>query len=178
MIVWINGTFGVGKTTTAGLIRQHRPGWRVFDPEWVGFMLRANLSDLAVDDFQDLPPWRVLVPSVAHQIASLTGDDLLAVQTVLVHEYWDELRGGFAHHGLELFHVVLDADESVLRERISADQIDEGARQWRLDHVATYRSARSWMVAAADLVVDTSQVGAPEVASQILGSMREVGVER
>ena len=178
VIVWINGPFGVGKTTIAGLIREREPEWRLFDPEWVGFMLRANLSDLAVDDFQDLPPWRALVPSVAHQIASLTGDGLLAVQTVLVEEYWDELRFGFAHHGLELFHVVLDADESVLRERISADQIERGARQWRLDHLAAYESARSWMAVGADLVIDTARLSAPDAASRILRSTAEIRGER
>jgi hypothetical protein len=89
VILWINGTFGVGKTTTANLIVQRAPVWRLFDPEWVGYMLRANLGDRDFADFQELPPWRALVPRVAYEIAALTGDGLLAVQTVLVEEYWE-----------------------------------------------------------------------------------------
>ena len=51
-----------------------------------------------------------------------------------------------------VFHVVLDADEDMLRQRIHGSG---EAQAWRLAHLAEYRSSRSWMVAAADLVVDT-----------------------
>jgi hypothetical protein len=50
VILWMNGSFGVGKTTAANLIREREPLWRLFDPEWVGSMLRANLRDLDFDD--------------------------------------------------------------------------------------------------------------------------------
>ncbi len=33
MIVWLNGAFGVGKTTTSGLLAKTLPGARVFDAE-------------------------------------------------------------------------------------------------------------------------------------------------
>jgi hypothetical protein len=167
VVLWINGTFGVGKTTAAHLIRERKPSWRLFDPEWVGYMLRANLGDVPCDDFQDLPPWRTLVPQVAHEIALLTGDNLLATQTVLVEEYWDELRRGFTAHGMKVFHVVLDADQVTLRARIMADGADRGAAPWRLDHLDTYDSARAWMTSSADLVVDTAGLTAAETASLV-----------
>jgi hypothetical protein len=171
MMLWINGPFGVGKTTIASLIRQRDPTWRLFDPEWVGYMLSANLSDLEVGDFQGLPPWRSLVPRVAEEISSFTGDRLLAVQTVLVEEHWHELRRGCASHRLDVFHVLLDADESTLRARITEDQIDRKAAAWRLDHLGAYESARPWMTAAADLVVDTTRQTAVDVAARVLESL-------
>ncbi len=167
-MLWINGTFGVGKSTAANLIRQRDPAWRLFDPEWVGYMLRANLPDVTVADFQELAPWRALVPLVAREIAALTGDRLLAVQTVLVEEYWEELRAGLDKQGFGVFHVVLDADESALRERIAADEQDRSAAPWRLDHVGTFAEARPWMTARADLVVDTTGLAASEVAAHVL----------
>ena len=94
--MWLNGSFGVGKTATAHLVRQVRPGWRHFDPEWVGFMSWADLDGWPVDDFQDLPPWRRLVPQVARGIIDVTGDPLLAVQTVLNQVIWNDLGLGFA----------------------------------------------------------------------------------
>jgi hypothetical protein len=172
VILWINGAFGVGRTTTAEFVRRREPGWRLFDPEWVGYMLKANLGDLAFDDFQELPPWRSLVPRVAREIASLTGESLMAVQTVLVEEYWSELQRGFGRQGLDVFHVLLDADETVLRTRITRDTADPGAEQWRLDHVDRYRSARSWMISRADLVVDTTGLTAADAAGQILEAMK------
>ena len=33
MILWINGAFGAGKTTTAGLVTKRLEDAKVFDPE-------------------------------------------------------------------------------------------------------------------------------------------------
>jgi hypothetical protein len=68
VLVWINGPFGVGKTTAAQQIRERDARWRIFEPESVGYMLRANLAEVTLDDFQDLPAWRTLVPVVAHEL--------------------------------------------------------------------------------------------------------------
>ena len=127
-------------------------------------MLMANLSGLDVYDFQDLSTWRTLVPTVAAEIASLTGDNLIAVQTVLVEDYWLELQRRMGAHRLEVRHVLLDADNETLRARISAD---DTARQWRLDHSDAYESARYWMTARADLIVDTTGRTPAEVADEI-----------
>ena len=103
MIIWINGTFGVGKTTTANALLKGS-SWRLFDPEHVGFLLAGNLRDLEFDDFQDLPPWRELVPAVADEIYRFTGPEgMVAVQTVLVADYWDELVRGSPIAGSQSF---------------------------------------------------------------------------
>ncbi|MCY1691743.1 hypothetical protein OVA29_14550 [Exiguobacterium sp. SL14] len=43
MIIWINGTFGVGKTTAATGLQQRWSGSHIFDPEETGYFLRAQL---------------------------------------------------------------------------------------------------------------------------------------
>lgn len=167
MIVWINGTFGVGKTTTARALHE-RTGWRLFDPEHVGYLLAANLRDLEFDDFQDLPPWRTLVPIVADEILRHTGSTtMVAVQTVLVQEYWDELTVGLAARDLPTFHVVLDCGDPELRRRIEDDEDEAQARQWRLDHIDDFEQARPWLTASADLLVDTSTRTPDEVAQLV-----------
>ncbi len=118
MIIWLNGTFGAGKTSTATELADLLPRARQFDPEWVGYMLKANLCDLEFTDFQQLPPWRTLVPTVMAEVAALTGQDLIAVQTVLIESYWRELQAGLARLSLDVFHVLLDADPDVLAQRI------------------------------------------------------------
>ena len=171
MLLWLNGTFGVGKTTTAREIVDGAPGWRLFDPEWVGFMLRANLGDQQFDDFQELPPWRALVPRVADEIGRLTGEQLAAVQSVLVERFWLELRSGFDELGLQVFHVVLDIEEGALRDRIAADPIDADAKSWRLSHIQPFIAARAWMIAEADLVIDVSECEPRAAASSILNAV-------
>ena len=170
--MWLNGPFGVGKTTTAQAIVAADPRLRLFDPETVGYLLMANLRDRPIDDFQDLTAWRALVPPVMAEIALLTGMDLIAVQSVLIERYWSELGAGLAARGLGLFHVLLDCDEDRLRERIRADDLDPGARQWRLDHISAYRAAREWLVRAADLVIDTTDIAAADVARQALTAVQ------
>jgi len=177
MIVWLNGTFGVGKTTTGQRMCDRSSNLRLFDPEHVGYLLSANLSDHDFSDFQDLPPWRTLVPVVMDEIQRFTGHDLLAVQTVLDAGYWKELRANLTDLGHTVFHVVLDCDESELRRRIDADQVERDARDWRLEHLAPHRRARDWMMASADLVVDTSSASPGTVSATILDALSAVAEE-
>ena len=167
MIVWLNGTFGVGKSATAAELARIMPGSRVFDAEIVGYMLMTILQDQTFSDFQDLPPWRALVPVVTAEIERHTGQDLLAVQTVLSQADWAELTGGFREQKLDVFHVLLEADPQVLAQRIEADEAERTARQWRLDHIGGYLAARGWLTAAADLVVD-STTRTPEQVAQVI----------
>lgn len=172
MIIWLNGTFGAGKTAAAAELTGLLPGTRPFDPEWVGYMLRANLADQEFSDFQQLPPWRTLVPVVMAEVARLTGQHLIAAQTVLVAEYWHELRAGLDRQSLEVCHVLLHADQEVLAERIRADMADRGALQWRLDHLSEFAAARPWLEAAADVVIDTTLLSVAEVAGRIADAVR------
>ena len=167
MVIWLNGPFGVGKTATATELASGLPDARLFDAEAVGYLLMAVLADHTFSDFQELPPWRTLVPAVTSEIARFTGQHLLATQSVLNEAYWNELRQGFSQHALDVFHVVLHAGPEVLAQRIRADQQDQQARQWRLDHISDYLAARDWMEAAADLVIDSTALGVPEAASSI-----------
>ena len=173
VIVWVNGTFGVGKTTTAEAVID-RTGWRLFDPEHVGYLLAGNLRDLEFDDFQDLPPWRALVPAVADEIYRFSNPEtMVAVQTVLVESYWRELRAGLGERALPVFHVVLDCDEQTLRRRIEDDEIEVEAREWRLDHIARFGEARPWLTQSADLLVDTTNLAADEVARIVVEAASE-----
>src|SRR6516164_5233866 len=141
VIIWLNGAFGAGKTTTA----RHLAGWledaRLFDAELVGYLLMAALDDHEFQDFQDLPPWRELVPVVTEKITGFTGQHLIATQTVLSEAYWAELAQGFRKTSLEIFHVLLHVDSRMLAARIKADELDATACQWRLDHIGDYEKS-------------------------------------
>lgn len=118
MIVWLNGTFGAGKTTTAEALLPLLEGARLFDPETVGYMLGPNLNDRPVTDFQHWPPWRSLVVATAAELIRYTGQHLIAPQTVLDRPYLAEIFEGLRSVGIDVFHVVLDAEETLLRRRI------------------------------------------------------------
>jgi shikimate kinase len=167
VIIWLNGTFGAGKTTAGRRLAGRLANARHFDPEEVGYLLMRTLEDHEFRDFQDLAPWRELVPVFTERIARFTGQHLIAVQTVLREDYWQELAVGFERTPLDIFHVLLHVDSDVLAERIKADEVDAGACQWRLDHISDYEKARPWMESAADLVIDATRLPAGEVAERI-----------
>lgn len=167
MIVWLNGTFGAGKTTTARLVADLSPDLRLFDPESVGFMLRPNLADHPVRDFRDWPSWRILTPIVADEMVRFSRQSLVAPQTVLEEPYWNELVTGLSDRGHQVLHVLLDADEPALRARIEGDEQLAVARQGRLDHLPRYAEARRWMSQRADLVIDTTDM-TPERAAALV----------
>ena len=167
VIIWLNGTFGAGKTTTARLLAQRDQRFRVFDPESVGYLLRENLGDFPVGDFRDWESWRVLTPIVADELIRFTGQHLVAPQTVFEESYWDELIAGLAQRGHQVQHVLLEADDDVLRARIEANLIDADAGPWRLGHVSTYALARGWLSRRADAIVDTTDSTPAQVADRV-----------
>jgi predicted kinase len=171
VIIWLNGTFGVGKTSTADRLAALIPDGRVFDPETVGAMLRANLADRPVSDFQDWPAWPPVVAAALIEITRMTGQNVIAPQTVLKREHLDQVLVPLRVAGLEVFQVLLDADEAVLRSRIEGS--DE-AMAWRLDHIDEYKAARSWMAEMADLVVDTVASTPPQIARRILAGLPDL----
>jgi hypothetical protein len=144
------------------------PSSRLFDPETVGYMLEANLGDHPVSDFQHWPPWRPLVLATATELAHFTGQHLITPQTILARAYLEQIFAGLRDARLRVFHVVLDAGEEILHQRIPGSG---EAQAWRLAHLAGYQASRSWLIPAADLVVDTGYQTPSEAAHQIADAL-------
>ena len=172
VIVWLNGTYGVGKTTTSGLVQQLIPGSRVLDAEKVGETLMDVRPPLPEEgDFQHWPPWRPLVVETARRLLEYTGGVLVMPMTVLVQQYWLEIRGGLEGHGIPVRHLVLHADEAVLRRRIAEDAV-LGPSDFRSSRVEAYAEAmRTWLADAAQ-VVDTTDRTPQEVARAVVEAVR------
>lgn len=135
MIVWINGAFGSGKTTTARLLAAMVEDARTFDPEFVGYLLTKFVS-APTGDFQDMPLWRELtVQTLAGLHRDFPGTWIVPM-TLVSPGYRKEIHGGVRALGHPLHHAILAVPEQTLRQRIDDDENDRPARQWRQDHVA------------------------------------------
>lgn len=176
-VVWINGAFGAGKTTTARELIELIPNSTLFDPEVVGGALAHLLPPkrlAEVGDFQDLPIWRRLVIDTAAALLADLGGTLVVPMTLLRQEYRDEIFGGLAARRIEVRHVLLAPAETILRERIASREIPEGlpdgemrVRQWSYDHIEPYRAAlASWLTADAH-PVDTGALTPYEAAVRV-----------
>jgi hypothetical protein len=168
VIVWLNGTHGVGKTTTSALVQQLIPDSRVFDAEKVGVTLMDISPGLpSTDNFQHWPPWRPLVVETTYRVLDYTGGTLVVPMTVLVEQYWREISEGLAEHAIPVRHFVLHADQATLRKRIEGDTVTGPNSLFRLAYLEDYaEAARTWLHAEAE-VVDTTHLTPAQAALQV-----------
>jgi 8-oxo-dGTP pyrophosphatase MutT (NUDIX family) len=180
VIVWINGAFGAGKTSTARELIDLIPNSTLFDPELIGGGLRCLLPQkrlAEVSDYQDLPIWRRLVVDAAAALLADLGGVLVVPMTLLRQEYRDEIFGGLASRRIPVRHVLLRPEETILRARIAAREepdipdADQRVRQWAYDHIEPYRAALDWIGADAH-VIDTSRLDPLETARRIAEAVR------
>ncbi|MDO0928981.1 NUDIX domain-containing protein [Streptomyces sp. TG1A-8] len=176
-VVWINGAFGAGKSTTARELIELIPNSSLFDPEVIGAGLAHLLPPkrlAEVGDFQDLPIWRRLVIDTAAAMLAELGGTLVVPMTLLRQEYRDEIFGGLAARRIPVRHVLLAPAETIRRARaagrqVPPDPLDGEIRQrrWAYDRIEPYRSAlASWLTTDAHLV-DTSALTPYETAVRI-----------
>ncbi|WP_019061459.1 AAA family ATPase [Streptomyces prunicolor] len=182
MLVWINGPFGGGKTTTATLLHQQLAGSIITDPEEVGFLLRGSLGDhpSRQRDFQDYPMWRTLVAAVCAELDRHTnGGPVIAPMTLLRREYADEIFDALGKAGTEVHHILLHAEPEVIQARINEsmefpgdEERSEKVRAFRRRKVTAYEDAyATWLSARAE-VIDTTSLAPDQVAERALGLLR------
>ncbi|MFG2710669.1 NUDIX domain-containing protein [Streptomyces goshikiensis] len=177
MIVWINGTFGAGKTSTARELAGLLPDSTLFDPEFIGDALRVLLPRKRIDevtDYQDLPSWRRLVVETAAAMLGELGGVLVVPMTLLRQEYRDEIFGGLAARRIPVRHVLLAPEETILRERIAGREkqsVDPRDREWACEHIPTYQQAMGWLTADAH-VIDNGAISPRETAERIARAVR------
>lgn len=173
-VIWINGPFGIGKTTTARLLIGRIPGARIFDPEEVGYLLRHVMVHESVDDFQDWPLWRTLVVANMVEIINHTDSTLVTPMTVLRADYAEEIFTGLARRGKHVTQILLHADEAALRQRIedSAEypgqpEASAKTRRWRFSKLDAYQQAYGWLSSTAH-VIDTTSATPDQVVREVL----------
>jgi len=166
MIVWLNGNFGAGKTTTARLLKEALPA-RVFDSEHIGFLLRPIIGDVPCTDFKEWDPWRGLTIETARQVLDYVGGTLVIPQSVLQREYWTELADGFAKAAIPVRAFTLHADRDTFTARVEHDAEEPAAKQWRLDHYDTYLAALDDWMRGTTHVIDTTNRTPGEVAAAV-----------
>ncbi|MFI0742322.1 AAA family ATPase [Streptomyces sp. NPDC021100] len=175
MIVWINGPFGGGKTTTARLLHQAVDGSLIYDPEEVGSMLRRILPGRE-RDFQDLPPWRSLTAATAIQLHAYNQErPVIAPMTLLNQAYAHEIFDRVQAAGIRLHHLLLHADTATVSRRIERSmefpddaERSEQVRAFRQRKLPAYTEAYTSWLPRKSAVVDTTELTPEQVAERAL----------
>jgi hypothetical protein len=123
MIVMINGSFGVGKTTIAKLLCGSLPGSAIFDPEWAGFFLGRlprwiKLKGSGSDDYQDIALWRRSAVAGARLFRLFAPGPVLIPMAFSRRDYFDEVVGGIERLDSDLRVFCLKASISTVRKRL------------------------------------------------------------
>ena len=120
MIILINGSFAVGKTTIAELLVQRLYHSLLYDPEIVGSGLAYIVKPIETfTDFQDLTAWRPLVLETARVLKQVYGRTLVVPMTLWHRPYFEEISVGLRQIDPHLYHFCLTARKETLLKRLA-----------------------------------------------------------
>lgn len=129
MILWVNGPFGVGKTTVANLLVEHMHGALRIDPEKIGHALWAQLPpELRREEFELEPVWRALTRRMVADMAGLYARPLVVAMTIARRAVFEQIIDGLRSDGYCVKHFTLMASAATIRSRIQTRMQQRGER--------------------------------------------------
>jgi hypothetical protein len=173
VILIINGAFGVGKTTVAGLIHRAVPGSLVYDPELTGWALKRlsrwiPMRGAGTDDFQDIELWRKSTVAGARLVRAVARGPVVVPMAFSRRDYFDEVVAGISVLDPTVRVFCLRAGMPTILGRLAmrGDDVSGGGNEW------VVRNARACVAAHEDEhfgePIDAEQRSAREVAQEIL----------
>ncbi len=161
MIIWLNGSFGVGKSTIAERLQSNMKEATIYDPEIIGCFLSHTLP-MKKDDFQDYKLWRSLNYEILKYL-NHNHETIIVPMTIASLQYHDEIIGRLQSDGIEVKEFILTASKEILKNRLdqrgnstewSYNQIDKCVKFFSSD----FRGHK----------IDTNHSNIDEVTCQIL----------
>jgi predicted kinase len=120
VILFVNGAFGIGKTTVARLVVARLPRAVLFDPELIGIAMQrgARVVGRRVEDFQDLRSWRRLTIA-GLRMTRAVWPNVVVPMAFSNAAYLQEIRDGVSRFEARVCHVCLIAPVEVVHERLT-----------------------------------------------------------
>jgi hypothetical protein len=176
MILIINGSFGVGKTTVGRLLSQRIPMSRLYNPEWVGSILMRvplpiKLCGSGTDDFQDIDLWRRSVIYGTKLFRHSPRNTVILPMAFSRKDYFDEIISGIREFDNEIKIYCLKAGITTIRKRLESrgENLNTQKGLWIVSR------AEECIVAHQDTYfgepIDTEAVSAVEVTNQIVSRL-------
>ena len=134
MIIWLNGAWGSGKTTTAMELYKRLPGSMIYDPEEAGFFINKVLpKELHQSDFQDFKEWREINVQLLKKLANDFDGDIIVPMTLINSLYVEEIIGELSQSNVEIYHFILETTPQTLNQRL--DKRFEGKKSWARERI-------------------------------------------
>jgi hypothetical protein len=123
MILLLNGSFGVGKTTVAKLLRNALHGSVIYDPELTGMVLMRlphwiKLKGSGTDDFQHIELWRKSAVAGVRLFRRFASGPVIVPMAFSRRAYFEEVTEGLKRLDPELRVFCLQAGLATIRRRL------------------------------------------------------------
>ena len=127
MIIWINGPYGVGKSTLAGFLHAENPNSFIFDAEAVGNAVRDNLPKNRFNGyiFEGYPMWFTMCATLLNDIADNFSGDIYVPMTLVWKDSFPKIAVPLTEHGHAVKHILLTSSYDTIHDRILARGEDE-----------------------------------------------------
>jgi hypothetical protein len=167
VLLWINGPFGGGKTTTAYELHRRLDQSIVCDPEHLGYGLHRMLPSDLRTNFQSFAAWRQGVHEVLDLVARKSAGPVIVPMTVINPGYFDQTVGRLRQDGHDVRHFSLLADRGTVLRRLRKRTFGLGLRheQWAVANLDECLAQLENGVFAEHLYTDEMSV--PQVADAI-----------
>ena len=163
MLLWINGPFGGGKSSTARELHRRLPGSVISDPEQLGFGLQRMLPAGLRRDFQDFAAWRQGVHEVLDLILRSADGPVIVPMTVVEPLYFADVIGRLASDGHDVRHFALLAEARVIERRLRERAVVHAVQRLRGRDVPLFRET----FAMRKLGLCLQRLSQPEFATQV-----------
>ena len=165
MIIWINGSFGVGKTTVANKLKEKINESIIYDPEDIGTYL-YNTQPEKKNDFQDYELWRILNYEKLKDL-STKFKTIIVPMTVTNIQYYDEIAGKLERDGLIVKQFILTASRETIIKRLDARG---DSTEWAYNQVD--RCIKAFDEIQGDKI-NTDNISSEEVINYIIESLNK-----
>jgi len=169
MIIWLNGPFGVGKTTLANRLHQEIPDSILYDPENLGDFFQENLPKaVCPEDFQDYLIWRQTTVQIIRDLATKTGQVIIVPMTVFKKEYYQEIIEQGLREDMYVQHYILVAEKETILDRL--DKRTQENNNWALKHLDNCLQAFEDQIPGQKM--DTDSLTVDEIAEIVLKDLK------
>lgn len=161
MVIWINGSFGSGKTTTAEKLKDIISNSIIYDPEEVGeFLLKIMPSKLS--DFQDYDLWRTLNFEILKNLGK-SKNVVIVPMTITNDIYYNEIVGRLRNENVLVKDFILLAESEVIVDRLNRRG---NSTEWAYEQVD--RCVKVFDGDFSGVKIDTNGKDVSDVVSEIM----------
>ena len=166
MIIWIDGAYGVGKSTLAEKLHEVLPNSFIFDAENVGNAVRDNMPQRVYysETFEGYPLWFHICNELLTELSNRFDGVILVPMTLMQRDSFPKFADPLRGQGIEIVHVLLESSKKVIHDRI----LERGENEdcWCMRHIDECLSAQQRF----EDVIRVQSVGqtADELAEEVM----------